>query len=185
MRLIRKKILPAVPESDLALAIRNVVRSATDGNTPGFMLAYTADVGFGFNFLVLAPEFSAALYSQPTRLRQLRAWTWAHKKGSDSRHSFVGEYLQNVAGIVRANYIDVISHFADRTANRRFQPWERGRPGTSCDNDEPWRTDLWPLVLNRVARPMSCKDVMPSEDLIIFLKQLRGHATEGMIVLNR
>lgn len=172
-------------DSDIASALRNVRQSTSGPNTKGFILAFIHNTGVGFNFLVCQPDFCAALYAYPYRGDFEPRYSCTFREGRDPMNSFVGEYLQESAMNLHIDYVHLVTHFAKRLSDWRFEPWENGTWGRSQDNYHVWRRNLWPLVKRIVATSPSCLDSMPSTVSDTLLKQLRGHAIEGMIVLNK
>ena len=166
-------------------AIQNVRQSAVDGNTPGFMLAFTIGKNLGFGFLARGIDFSAALYCVQDR-QSSPEYTCIFQGGADSDYAFVREeYLQTAAKNMQADYGQLITHFAQRMSEWRFESWRDGKPYPSLDNDLVWRTRLWPVVLRIADTPPRCMEAVPSSTRGILLGQLRGHAVEGMIVLDK
>lgn len=176
------------PRNDVAQAVRNVRRSADDGNTQGFMLAFVDDRNFGFNFLVCGRNYhSAALYLVQDRERLPPEYLCSFQGGTDVVDSFAERFLQTAARRMRVDYKKLVSYFASRESESewRFQAWEDGKPGYGQDNDRMWRTNLWPVVRRIMDAPPQCLKDAPFAVRTAILQQLKGHATEGMIILDR
>jgi hypothetical protein len=169
----------------LASALRGVAESSVDGNTRGFMLAFVDNRGVGFNFLVRHMKFSGALYAVPSRGEYVPTYSCVSREGYDSDYSFVVEYLQAAASNMKVDYHQLVRYFEDRSSTWRFVPWEHGAAGRSRDNDNIWRTRLWPLIHHIVSDAPQCMSYLPENARAVLLRELRGHATEGMIVLER
>ncbi len=166
-------------------ALRRTRRAAQDGNTPGFMLAFT-DGRIGFSFLVCKYDFQAALHAVPSDgTTDAPKYSCAFREGRDPDDSFVAEYLQTAAANIGIEYVRLFTHLAFRNSTWRFEPWEYLKPGRSQDNDSIWRNRLWPWVKRITASPPACLETMPYDPLMALLRQMRRHATEGMIVLER
>lgn len=150
-------------------------------------MAFIGNTGVGFNFLVCQYDFCAALYVVPSGGDSTSRYscTCSFREGRDSTNEFIEEYLQETAKNLDTDYHQVVTHFAERLSDWRFEPWEQGTWGRSQDNGHVWRRDLWPLIKRIVATPPSCLDNMPLNARTVLLQQLRGHATEGMIVLDK
>ncbi|GEM_PF-2402598 len=174
-----------VRPSDITAALRTVRQSTSGPNTKGFILAFIGNIGVGFNFLVCQYDFCAALYAVPSGGDSATRYSCTFREGRDPMNSFVVEYLQEATRNLQADYDQLIIHFAERRSDWRFEPWEHGTWGRSQDNYLIWRSYLWPLVKRIVATPPSCLDIMPPIMRTTLLQQLRGHATEGMIVLDK
>ena len=175
----------SVRPSDIAAALRTVRQSTSGPNTKGFILAFIGSTGIGFNFLVCQHDFCAALYAVPWRGDFEPRYSYTFREGRDPMNSFVVEYLQESARNLQADYDHLVIHFAKRRSDWRFEPWEHGTFGRSQDNGHVWRRNLWPLVKRIVATPPSCLDTMPLTMRTTLLQQMRGHAIEGMIVLDK
>jgi len=169
----------------LALAVRNVRRSATEGNTQGFTLAFFDKASFGFSFLVCTADFSATLYLVKDRQGGPPEYSCVFQGGAGTDDSFVEEFLRTAAKNMRTDYERLITHFAARRSEWRFESWEYGEPSRSEDNYLVWRTHLWPPIFHIVTTPPRCLDALPPEARAVVLRQLRGHASEGMIVLDK
>ena len=180
--------VPAIRPDDLARAVRNIRRSADNGNTRGFMLAFVDDRNFGFNFFVRGgSDVSAALYLVQDHERLPPEYLCAFQGGADSIDSFAERFLRISAGRMRVDYGRLVTFFSSRESESewRFQPWEHSGPGHTQDNYLYWRTHLWPVVLRIVNTPPQCVKDMPPAVRTAILQQLRGHAAERMIVLER
>jgi len=177
--------IPSIQPNILAEALRVVRNSASNGNTKGFMLAFSDDTSIGFSFLVCQHDFRVALYAVASPLESSPIYTCTFQGGPDTGDSFVAEYLKTAAVNMQTDYASLVRHFAQRDSDWRFVPWENKELGQSQDNYLMWRTRLWPWVKRIIANPPPCINHLSLDVHIVLLQQLRGHATEGMIVLDR
>jgi hypothetical protein len=184
----QEKDKPLLSRSTIDQAVQVVRRSASNGNTRGFMLAFADERGIGFSFLSKNAGFSSALYALPSGERSVLAprpeFSRANYTDSSS-DSFVETFLKTAARNMRVEYRKLVEHLAARSSEWRFESWLDGEPSRSLDNDLIWRARLWPAALRMAADEDHRFDLIPPDARRVLLAELRAHATEGAIVLYR